>query len=166
MVASPTLMANAPEVPLTTLRQAWPRASAPRPVVVIGAGSIVRDAHLPVYQGLGLEVAGIYDLDATAAHARAAAFRIPRVFASLAEAVKTPDAILDVAIPPAAIAAVLEQIPAGTYVLIQKPMGRDLVEAQRILAICRDRMLRAAFNFQLCFAPTCSRSRTCSKADG
>ena len=37
--------------------------------------------------------------------------------------------------------------------LIQKPMGRDLAEARRILAICREKQLRAAINFQLRFAP-------------
>ncbi len=44
------------------LRQAWPLPANPRPIVVIGAGSIVRDAHLPVYQRLGFPVAGIFDV--------------------------------------------------------------------------------------------------------
>jgi hypothetical protein len=29
------------------LTQTWPRPSAPKPIVVIGARSIVRDAHVP-----------------------------------------------------------------------------------------------------------------------
>ena len=37
--------------------------------------------------------------------------------------------------------------------LIQKPMGRDLADARRILAIARERELVAAMNFQLRFAP-------------
>ena len=37
--------------------------------------------------------------------------------------------------------------------LIQKPMGRDLAEARTILALCRERELVAAINFQLRFAP-------------
>jgi predicted dehydrogenase len=48
---------------LEDLRQRWPPPSTPRPIVVIGAGSIVRDAHLPVYAGLGFPVAGIFDVD-------------------------------------------------------------------------------------------------------
>ncbi len=135
------------------LRQSWPRPSAPKPIVVIGAGSIVRDAHLPVYQRLGFPVAGIFDVNPDASRDRAAAFAIPRVFESIDEAALTRDAIFDVAIPPENVASVLERLPIGAAVLIQKPLGRDLVDARRIVAICRERKLRAAVNFQLRFAP-------------
>ncbi|MGH7925888.1 MAG: Gfo/Idh/MocA family protein [Candidatus Binatus sp.] len=139
------------------LRQSWPRPSAtktkPKPIVVIGAGSIVRDAHLPVYQRLGFPVAGIFDVNAKASRERAAAFAIPRVFESLDEAGSVPNGIFDLAIPPGNIAGVLERLPSGAAVLIQKPMGRDLVDARRIVAICRERRLSAAVNFQLRFAP-------------
>lgn len=138
---------------LAGLPQQWPRPSSPRPIVVIGAGSIVRDAHLPVYQRLGLSVAGIFDLDQAAARERASQFHLPRAFSSLDEALSTPDAVIDVAVPPSAIAGIIERIPHGAAALIQKPMGRDLDEARRILAICRERDLAAAVNFQLCFAP-------------
>ena len=48
---------------VASLRQSWPRPSAPRPIVIIGAGGIVNDAHLPAYRLAGLPVAGVYDLD-------------------------------------------------------------------------------------------------------
>ena len=135
------------------LGQSWPRPSAPRPIVVIGAGSIVRDAHLPVYKRLGFAVAGIFDVNSKASHERAAAFAIPRVFESIDEAASMRDVVFDVAIPPQNIASVLERLPSGAAVLIQKPMGRDLNDARRIVAICRERRLSAAVNFQLRFAP-------------
>ena len=47
----------------------------------------------------------------------------------------------------------LERVPAGAGVLIQKPMGSDLDEATKILEVCRERKLRAAVNFQLRFSP-------------
>ena len=34
------------------LRQAWPMPSTPRPITLLGAGGIVRDAHLPAYRAL------------------------------------------------------------------------------------------------------------------
>ena len=120
---------------------------------MIGAGSIVRDAHLPVYRRLNFRVAGIFDVNPAAARERADAFGIPRVFASLEEAAQTPGAVFDVAIPPDAVASVLEQLPKGAPVLIQKPMGRDLADARRILAMAREREIIAAMNFQLRFAP-------------
>jgi predicted dehydrogenase len=135
------------------LRQQWPRPSVARPIVVIGAGSIVRDAHLPVYARLGFPVAGIFDLDPAAARERAVAFGIPRVLTSLDEALATPDAVFDVAVPPQHIASILERMPEGAAVLMQKPMGRDLDDARRIRAICRERKLVSAVNFQLRFAP-------------
>ena len=135
------------------LRQSWPRPSAPKPIVVIGAGSIVRDAHLPVYKRLGFPVAGIYDVNPKASRERAGAFAIPRVFETLDEAASTSNVIFDVAIPPENIAGVLERLPSGAAVLIQKPLGRDLADARRIVAICKQRKLTAAVNFQLRFAP-------------
>jgi predicted dehydrogenase len=144
----------------TDLTQAWPPPSSPRPIVVVGAGSIVRDAHLPVYARLGFPVAGIFDLNADVARERAGQFGIERVYASLHEAIATsvaaePSAspVFDVAVPPAEIAAIVARLPQGAGVLIQKPLGRDLDEARRIAAICHERRLVAAVNFQLRFAP-------------
>jgi predicted dehydrogenase len=143
------------QLPLSirNLRDSWPRPSAPKPIIVIGAGSIVRDAHLPIYKRLGFPVAGIFDANPKASADRAAAFAIQRVFESIDEAVSMRDVIFDVAIPPENIASVLERLPSGAAVLIQKPLGRDLADARRIVAICRERKLLAAVNFQLRFAP-------------
>ena len=40
-------------VSATEPTQAWPRPAHPRPIVIIGAGGIVRAAHLPTYRALG-----------------------------------------------------------------------------------------------------------------
>jgi predicted dehydrogenase len=138
---------------LERLAQAWPRPTRPRPIVVIGAGSIVRDAHLPVYRRLGFPVSGIFDLNRAAAAQRAREFEIPRVFDSLGDALSVADAVFDVAIPPDQVTSVLGAMRPGSAVLIQKPMGRELEQARAILAICRKNKLVAATNFQLRFAP-------------
>jgi len=153
-IARPAMTTQLP-LSIRDLRQSWPRLSAtkPKPIVVIGAGSIVRDAHLPVYNRLGFPVAGIFDLKPQASREQAAAFAIPRVFESIDEAASMRDVVFDVAIPPENIAGVLERLPPGAAVLIQKPMGRDLADARRIVAICAERRLSAALNFQLRFAP-------------
>lgn len=135
------------------LRQSWPRPSAPRPIVIIGAGSIVRDAHLPVYRRLGLPVAGIFDIRPEQASLVAGQFGVAKTFSSLAEAAAEPGAVFDLAVPPAAIHKILPRLPAGSGVLIQKPLGEDLAHASRIAAICLERRLTAAVNFQLRFSP-------------
>ncbi|HLX97390.1 MAG TPA: Gfo/Idh/MocA family oxidoreductase, partial [Roseiarcus sp.] len=136
-----------------SLRQSWPMPSRPKPIVAIGAGSIVVDAHFPAYRKAGFPIAGIYDLDRPRAKNVGEKFGVAKVFGSLDEAVATEAAIFDLATPPGAHASVLERMPLGSSVLVQKPMGADLDSATAILKICRDRKLIAAVNFQLRFAP-------------
>jgi predicted dehydrogenase len=139
-------------LPAAELQQAWPRPSQQRPIVIVGAGGIVNDAHLPAYRLAGFPVAGVFDIDVGRAEALARQWGLKR-FASLAEAAATPGAVFDLATPPAAHCAVLSELPPGSAVLIQKPMGRDLDEATSILRLVRDRQLCAAVNFQLRFSP-------------
>jgi predicted dehydrogenase len=139
-------------IDVASLRQSWPRPSTPRPIVIVGAGGIVGDAHLPAYRLAGFRVAGLYDLDGAKA-ARLADKWETRAFPSLAEAIATPDAVYDLALPPSAHLEVLPQLPDGAAVLMQKPMGRDLAEATAILELCRRKRLKAAVNFQLRFSP-------------
>mgnify|MGYP006243860527 FL=1 len=46
---------------LFNLTQSWPMPENPLSIVIFGAGSIVRDAHLPAYAASGFKVKGIYD---------------------------------------------------------------------------------------------------------
>lgn len=139
-------------IEIGSLRQSWPRPSGPRPIVIIGAGGIVNDAHLPAYRMAGLPVAGLYDIDGAKAAALAAKWAT-RAFTTLEEAIATAGAVYDLALPPGAHLDVLPKLPKGATVLLQKPMGRGLDEATAILKLCRERGLTAAVNFQLRFAP-------------
>jgi predicted dehydrogenase len=139
-------------IDVTSLRQQWPLPSAPRPIVIIGAGGIVNDAHLPAYRLAGLPVAGVFDIDTDRARTLAKKWEIP-AFSTLEEALTVENAVYDLALPPAAHLSVLDKIADGSTVLLQKPMGRDLAEATAILRLCRAKRLTAAVNFQLRFAP-------------
>jgi predicted dehydrogenase len=138
---------------MSGLRQRWPVPSRPRPIVIIGAGAIVRTAHLPAYRRLSFRVAGIFDIRPAAAHDTARQFGIERVFESLDEACAVGGTLFDVAVPGDQIAAVVERLPERAAVLLQKPMGEDLAMARLILNACRSRKLVAAMNFQLRFSP-------------
>ena len=141
--------------------QDWPSPSHPKPIVIIGAGGIVRDAHLPAYAKAGLKVQGVTDLDAARSGALARDFNIPTVFSSVAEAAAAmgTSAVYDIAVPPDAIPRILPDLPDGAAVLIQKPMGADLAQARTIRRICRDKGLKAAVNFQLRFSPMMMAAR-------
>ncbi len=138
---------------MTDLTQAWPRPSHPRAIAIIGSGAIVRTAHLPVYRRLDYPVAGVYDLNCAVARETAAMFKVDRVFHSLDEACALEDTIFDLAVPGDQIVGILQRLPEGSAVLMQKPMGRDLAEAKQIREIVRTRGLVAAVNLQLRFSP-------------
>jgi predicted dehydrogenase len=135
------------------LTQAWPKPSHPRPIVIVGAGAIVRTAHLPTYRRLRLPVAGVFDINHEVARETAKEFGIERAFGSLDEACASGAKVFDLAVPGDQILPILERLPERSAVLIQKPMGRDLVEARAIRQCAHDRRLIAAVNFQLRFSP-------------
>ena len=142
-----------PDLIVKELTQAWPRPTRARPIVIIGAGAIVRTAHLPAYARLGYPIAGFYDIDAARARETAAGVPGARAFPTLEAAAGSADAIFDVAVPGDQIVGILRQLPERSAVLIQKPMGHDLADARRILACCTERALTATMNFQLRFSP-------------
>ena len=133
----------------------------PLPIVLIGAGGIVQNAHLPAYRKGGLPVAAIVDRHRERAQALAAEWGIGISGATLPDVLAQLQGplIFDVAVPAAAVLEVLPTIPQGATVLIQKPLGGSLEEAEAIVALCRERGLRAAVNFQLRWAPNMVAAR-------
>lgn len=138
-----------------------PKPAVVRPIVMIGAGGIVKDAHLPAYRKAGFPVVAMADMSQERAERLAKEFAIPFASSSVAEAIRhaPKDAIFDVAVPAKALPTILPQLPDGAAVLMQKPMGETLNEAVEILNICRTKGLTAAVNFQLRWAPNMLAAR-------
>jgi predicted dehydrogenase len=132
-----------------------PRPKNPRPIVILGAGGIIRSAHLPAYAKAGFPVIALADTTPGKAATLAAETGIAHSFDSVAEAVRfaPQDAIFDVAVPASQLMTILPQLPDGAAVLMQKPMGETIHEARSIRNLCRDRGFMAAVNFQLRYAP-------------
>ena len=137
------------------LKQGWPAPANPKPVVIIGAGGIVQDAHLPAYKMAGIPVKGTTDLDAERSASLARDHGLAHVYSGVPDAVADngTDAIYDIAVPPRAITDILPELPDGAATLIQKPMGSDQEQARQIRAICRKKGLKSGMNFQLRFSP-------------
>lgn len=140
---------------------ARPRPDAVRPIVLFGAGGIVRDAHLPAYALAGYPVHSICNRSAAEAEGPAERYGIRRVLTSIPEAVATApaDAVFDIALMPEQFPTVLEALPDGAPVLIQKPLGDTLADTAAILEICHRKGLIAAVNTQLRFAPYIAAAR-------
>ncbi|GJM62894.1 Gfo/Idh/MocA family oxidoreductase [Persicobacter diffluens] len=126
-----------------------------RPIYIIGAGGIVRDAHLPAYQKVHFQVAGITNRTRQRAEELAERFQIPSVYDTVEEMVAdAPEhAVYDLTLMPNQFVPTLEKLPDGAAVLIQKPMGDDYQQTLDILEVCRRKKLKAAINCQLRFAP-------------
>ena len=127
----------------------------PVPIIIIGAGGIVRDAHLPAYTAAGLKVHGIVNRTIAKAEALAREFNVPHVYNTIEQAVaEAPkEVIYDIALMPEQYMHILEALPEGATVLIQKPMGETLQEATALLELCRTKKFKAAINCQLRYAP-------------
>ena len=132
-----------------------------QPIILIGAGGIVHDAHMPAYRKAGFEVYGITNRTKSRAEKLAAHWNIPHVFDSVKEAVANApaNAVYDITIMPEQFVPTLEQLPDNAAVLIQKPMGDHIAQSREILETCRKKNLVAAINCQLRFAPFVQEAR-------
>jgi predicted dehydrogenase len=133
----------------------------PVPIIIIGAGGIVGDAHLPAYKKAGFNVIGITNRTRARAEKLAEQFGIPNVYDSVDEAVANApgNAVYDITIMPEQFVETLNKLPDGAGVLIQKPMGDYFWQSKQILEVCRRKNLAAAINCQLRFAPYVSAAR-------
>jgi predicted dehydrogenase len=149
-------------IPATEQWSTAPRPRTARPIVIAGAGGIVENAHLPAYALAPFPVLAIADSVPGKAQALATRFGVEHAFDSVAELVRfaPADAIYDIAVPAAIALSVLEQLPDGVPVLLQKPMGETLDQARRIRDLCRAKRLIAAVNFQLRYAPSILAARS------
>lgn len=125
------------------------------PVIIIGAGGIVEDAHLPAYKLAAIPVSGIYDIDNTRSQKLAGKFQIPKVYEYMQQLVaeNNNDCIYDIAVPGNKIIDVIQQLTDKSFVLMQKPMGENEKQAENILELCRKKQITAGVNFQLRYAP-------------
>jgi predicted dehydrogenase len=132
-----------------------PLSSKSNPVYIIGAGGIINAAHLPAYAIAGFNVQGIYDIDREKAVTTAANFNIPHVFDDVAAMIAhaPANAVFDVAVPGSQTMALLNELPVGATVLLQKPMGENFAEAKQILQLTQQKKMLAGINFQLRYAP-------------
>jgi predicted dehydrogenase len=144
---------------------------APLPIVLVGAGGIMRNAHLPAYRKGGLPVLAVVDREPARAQELAAEWGIRICGATLASVLpqlhghRIPGPLIfDIAVPAASVLEVLRSIPEGSTMLIQKPLGGTLAEAEAIVALCRERSFNAAVNFQLRWAPNMLAARAITDA--
>lgn len=139
------------------IRQMPELPKTPLPIIIIGAGGIVADAHLPAYKMAGFPILGIYDIHVEKAEELKNKFPFIRqvfyTFEEVQEALRKNNVVVDLAIPPSQTMEILDRLPAKTAVLIQKPLGENLDQARSILELCRSQEFISGVNFQFRYAP-------------
>ncbi|WP_067935124.1 Gfo/Idh/MocA family protein [Alicyclobacillus kakegawensis] len=132
---------------------------------IVGAGEIVREAHLPAYKIAGFNVVSITDLDTTRAQALSVQYGIPRVYETVEELVADPDIqIVDIAVPAEVQPSIVELATNhGKHVLCQKPLADTFSNAQSIVSMCEQAGVRGAVNCQMRWAPGIQASHTIIK---
>ena len=66
----------------TILKQKWQKPSESLPVIFIGAGGIIRNAHIPAYKNLGLKIKGVYDINLEVSEKLSKDFSINNVYSN------------------------------------------------------------------------------------
>jgi predicted dehydrogenase len=132
-----------------------------RPIMIVGAGGIVRDAHLPAYKKAGFELAGITDLNLDKAQQLAEEFGVKCIFSDIEEAVSVlpENTVYDLATTPDQFLNLLPFLPDGATVLLQKPFGTNRHQTREIYELCQSKKLIACVNFQLRYAPAMVAAR-------
>jgi predicted dehydrogenase len=127
----------------------------PHPIGMVGAGGIVKAAHLPAYRTAGFAVSAIYDRDVGRATALAAEFGIPKVYRELAEMLDDSSIeVMDIAVPPESQSEIVQQaIRRGKHLLCQKRLARTADEAQIQVKAAEDAGVKLAVNVSMRWAP-------------
>ncbi|QQE77956.1 Gfo/Idh/MocA family protein [Alicyclobacillus sp. SO9] len=131
-------------------------------IAIVGAGEIVREAHLPAYKMAGFHVVGITDSVQLRAEQLAERYAIPKVYQSVEDLVADTDVeIVDIAVGASSQPSIVESVvAAGKHVLCQKPLGETYAMAKHIVNMCSAVGVKAAVNQQMRWAPGIAATRT------
>ena len=122
-------------------------------IVIIGAGGIVSDAHLPAYKKAGFKVLGIFDPLKEKAEKCAKDFDIDKIYSSEEEALSEKNVVFDIAVPPQVLLDIVKKIPDCSICQLQKPMGNSMKDAAEIKKVIKEKKIIACVNLQLKFSP-------------
>ncbi|CAF3602140.1 unnamed protein product [Rotaria sordida] len=128
-------------LPQLNLIPALPKNPRNYPIILIGTGAIATLGHLPTYK-----IAGFFSKK----------WHISKVYNTINKVCTTStneNIIFDLAVPSNQIQSILKQLPRNSHALIQKLMGENLIDAQSIVNVCKQRHIYGSINFQLRYAP-------------
>lgn len=125
------------------------------PIGIIGAGGIVKAAHLPAYRAAGFAVSAIYDKEVARAASLATEFGIPKVCHSLDELLEDSTVeVIDIAVPPDSQLEIAPKvIGCGKHLLCQKPLARTAAGAEILVKAAESVGVKLAVNVSMRWSP-------------
>ena len=138
---------------ISSLKTSIPLPKKPKDIVIIGAGGIVSDAHLPAYKKSGFKVLGIFDPLNEKAEKCANEYKIEKIYNNIEDALNEENVVFDIAVPPAVLLEIVKKIPINSICQFQKPLGNSLDDAREIKKIVKEKNIIACVNLQLKFSP-------------
>ena len=112
------------------------------PIGCIGAGFIMADCHLVAYRSGGLNPIAIASKHLDRAKAVAERHAIESVYDTYQEMLRDQRIeVVDIAVPPDCLLQVVREAVRHSHIrgiLVQKPLGTCLAEAQQMVKLCRD----------------------------
>jgi predicted dehydrogenase len=114
---------------------------------IIGAGTIVRHAHLPAYRKAGFRVRGLYDVDQGRARQLADEYGVP-VYDSVEALMENDEvAVVDVAVPASHQLAIVRKVTAARkHLLCHKPLAESFEDAKEIVRLAEEAGVKLAVN--------------------
>ena len=123
---------------------------------IIGAGNIVENSHLPVYQQEGLNVINIFDIDYKKSENLRKKFNINKCSKNLNEILDDENIhILDIAVPAKYNKELFNKaVEKKKHILIQKPLSDNIESAYEILKIYNKSNIKSNVNHQMRYSPS------------
>jgi predicted dehydrogenase len=127
---------------------------------IIGAGTIVRGAHLPAYRKAGFQIRGLYDLNQCRAKELANEYGLPTFDSIEALLADETVSVVDIAVPARHQLAIVRRVTsAGKHILCQKPLAESFEDAKQIVRLAHEARVKLAVNQNSRWAPAIRSSR-------
>jgi len=137
-------------------------ADARMKVGIIGCGFIAREAHLPAYQSLGIEITGVSDPIVSNARSCARKFGAKKWFKDYQDLLKEPVDLVSICTPSHTHAAIaIDAANAGKHVLVEKPMATSLEEADRMIEASEASNVRLGVVHNYRLVPCVQKAKRC-----
>ncbi|MEJ7731663.1 MAG: NAD-dependent epimerase/dehydratase family protein [Polyangiaceae bacterium] len=140
-----------------TATHAAPTPTASLRAGLVGAGYIC-EYHVAALRRIGVEIVGVFDVDAARAAATADKLGVPAA-TSLAALRQAGANVIHVLTPPHTHAVVAKQaLELGCHVLIEKPLAEDVDECEDVRRLAEQKGLSACVNHSLLYDPQVVRA--------